>query len=721
VTGGSGNYEYSKDGISYQDSPLFQNLRSGNYLLIVRDKATNGCTATYPVSITETLQVVATVTVTRVPGDCQARDGEITVSNASGGQPAYQYSLDSLINFQTSPVFTGLGNGNYKVYVRDSRGCYGIYSATLASPNAIRVGNAVSIVSPSCGGLRDGRINMNTSGSNVSGGQPGYLYSLNGGDFQTASLFSGLAAGAYQVKVKDQANCELTFNYTLNDPAGLSFDVVQTTSAGCGGEAGAVEVRNISGGQLPYAYSINGVDFQSSTTFANLTAGAYKMYVRDASLQATCISSKDFNVLGSTAVQFTVTPTNIGCEGGNRGQITINNIVGGIPATGPARYKVSINGGQSFRDVTGESLVFDNLRPGNYEVILTYGENLGCSTPTRQVTVTSAGIFFEVKTTAATCGEANGKAEAVAPDASASYSYSLEPNTGFRPSPVFTDLRPGVYTMYIRTGAVETCPNQQTFTVPGPAKLEYKFKKNNSCEGDDCQDTSGGSIVFTDITGGVLPYKVSVDNGANFTFDIYQNNYTVSGLRPGDYQIIVADAAGCKTISVPVRIEESRMRARVRVEPSLLEEPTGSVWVQDIRGGTPVYEVSIDGLNWAPVTSPKLDTVITGIAVGSYKLFIRDANGCMKCFKFNIEESKFTIPNIFTPNGDTYNDTFRIRNLPDGSQLSIVNRWGKVVYQTSSYQNEWDGGTLPDAVYFYTLNVPGKGAFTGWVEIRRSE
>jgi gliding motility-associated-like protein len=722
VTGGSGNYEYSKDGITYQDSPLFSNLRSGNYLLIVRDKGVaNGCTASYPVSISETLQVVATVTATRMPGDCQTRDGEITVSNVSGGQPAYQYSLDSLMNYQTSAVFSGLGNGNYKVYVRDSRGCLGVYSVTLTSPNAIAVGNAISVVSPSCAGMQNGRINMNTSGNNVTGGQPGYLYSLNGGAFQTSPLFSNLAAGAYQVKVKDQAGCELSFGYTLTDPAGLNFEVVQTTSAGCGGEAGAVEVRNVGGGIAPYAYSINGIDFQAGASFANLTAGSYTMYVRDASLQTTCITSKTFNVLGSTKVTFDVSTTDIGCEGGDKGRIIIKNIVGGVPAVGPARYKVSINGGQSFRDVTGDSLVFDNLRAGNYEVILTYGENLGCSSTPRPVTIASAGIFFEVKTTAATCGEANGKAEAVVPNASANYSYSLEPNTGFRPSPIFTDLRPGVYTMYIRTGAVETCPNQMTFRVPGPAKLEYTFKKNNSCEGDKCQDSSGGSIVFSDIKGGVLPYKVSVDNGANFTYDIYQNNFSVTGLKPGDYQIIVADAAGCKTMAVPVKIEESRMRARLRVEPSMPDEPTGKLWVQDIRGGTPLYEVSIDGFTWGPVKSALLDTTITGIGMGKYKLFVRDANGCIKCFDFTIEESKFVIPNIFTPNGDTYNDTFRIRNLPDGSVLSIVNRWGKVVYQTSSYQNDWDGGTLPDGIYYYTLNVPGKGPYTGWVEIRRTE
>ena len=437
------------------------------------------------------------------------------------------------------------------------------------------------------------------------------------------------------------------------------------------------------------------------------------MYARDLLTNAT--SCQPFVVTGTTPVDYAVVPTNVGCEGGGRGKLTIKDIVGGVPATGTARYRASINGGQSYRDVTGDSLVFDNLVAGDYNVILVYGEGLGCTTPARPVSITTGGVYFEVKTTAATCGEPNGKAEAVLINPNPGYAYSLEPNTGFRPSSVFSDLRPGVYTMYIRTGAAETCPNQRTFTVPGPAKLEYKFKKNNSCEGDG----DSGSIVLTDIRGGTIPYKVSVDNGANFSFDVYQDNFTTRGLKPGDYQIILADAAGCKTLAVPVKIEESRTRARLRTEPSLPDEPTGSVWVQDIRGGTPTYEVSVDGINWGDVRSVKLDTTIREIPVGTYNLYIRDANGCIKRFPFVIAESKFTIPNLVTPNGDTYNDPFRIRNLPDGSPVSIVNRWGKVVYQTNSYQNDWDGGTLPDGIYYYHVVVVGRGAFTGWVELRR--
>jgi gliding motility-associated-like protein len=715
VTGGSGTYEYSIDGVKFQDGPLFDKLPSGDYLLTVRDKGvTNGCNASFSVKIAEPIQITAVVTPSKIPTDCKSKDGEITVSSASGGNSTFLYSLDSLVGYQTSPVFTALGNGSYKVFVKDSKGCIASYALSLVAPGAIQVGKAVSVVSLSCNGAKFGIIDLNPTGTNVTGGQAPYLYSLNGGAYVASSLFDSLAAGTYQAKVKDQAGCELGFAYTLTEPAGIAFSINQSVSAGCSGGAGIVKITIADSAK--YEYSLDNIEYQVSTQFDNLGAGNHTMYVRERLPQPSpCVTSKAFVVSGSTAVTFDVSQVDIGCGGVNTGKIMLTNIAGGKPATGVTKYKVSINGGKTYFDVTGNSFEKDGLTPGDYQVILSYGENLGCFSEVRTVKLLSSGVYFSVKTTAATCGENNGAAEVVVLNPSPTYLYSLEPNTGFQAAPMFTDLGPGTYTMYIRTGAVETCPNQMAFTVPGPAKLTYKFKKNDSCEGDD----NSGSIVISGIAGGSVPYKVSVDNGANFTHDIFQTNFSVTGLKPGDYQIVVADKAGCKTLPVPVRINESRMRARTRVEPSLPDEPNGSVLVTDIRGGSPTYEVSIDGLTWGPVRSSKLDTLITGIAVGSYTLFIRDDNGCIKEFPFKIAEALFTIPNIFTPNGDTYNDTFRIRNLPDGSKLTVVNRWGRTVYENSNYQNDWDGGTLPDGIYFYNINVPVKGNFSGWVEVRR--
>jgi gliding motility-associated-like protein len=79
------------------------------------------------------------------------------------------------------------------------------------------------------------------------------------------------------------------------------------------------------------------------------------------------------------------------------------------------------------------------------------------------------------------------------------------------------------------------------------------------------------------------------------------------------------------------------------------------------------------------------------------------------------------IPNIFTPNQDDKNEFFTIRNISlyRNSVLTIVDRWGKKVYQATGYQNDWNGGDASTGIYFYTLYVDGTTQFKGMVSIFR--
>ena len=53
------------------------------------------------------------------------------------------------------------------------------------------------------------------------------------------------------------------------------------------------------------------------------------------------------------------------------------------------------------------------------------------------------------------------------------------------------------------------------------------------------------------------------------------------------------------------------------------------------------------------------------------------------------------IPNVFTPNGDEYNQTFYAEaENPSGItqfKLTIFNRWGRIIYETDDIDGKWDG------------------------------
>lgn len=76
----------------------------------------------------------------------------------------------------------------------------------------------------------------------------------------------------------------------------------------------------------------------------------------------------------------------------------------------------------------------------------------------------------------------------------------------------------------------------------------------------------------------------------------------------------------------------------------------------------------------------------------------------------NISFSDIQLPNVFTPNGDGINDVFKIEYLPGDAcynrfeNIRILNRWGRLLYETTSRNFEWDGGRFPAAVYYYQVN-----------------
>ncbi|GAC1591587.1 MAG: hypothetical protein NVS3B25_11180 [Hymenobacter sp.] len=76
--------------------------------------------------------------------------------------------------------------------------------------------------------------------------------------------------------------------------------------------------------------------------------------------------------------------------------------------------------------------------------------------------------------------------------------------------------------------------------------------------------------------------------------------------------------------------------------------------------------------------------------------------------------------NIITPNHDGQNDVLVIDNIQlyPGNTFAIFNRWGRQVYATANYQNNWGGddSTLP-GTYFYLLKLPNGTSLKNWFEV----
>ncbi len=76
-------------------------------------------------------------------------------------------------------------------------------------------------------------------------------------------------------------------------------------------------------------------------------------------------------------------------------------------------------------------------------------------------------------------------------------------------------------------------------------------------------------------------------------------------------------------------------------------------------------------------------------------------------------------PTAFSPNGDGINDVFYITNLPPGCVFRVWNRWGRLLYDSASYGNDWDGKNAPEGVYVYRLVEPDGRQYVGSVTIIR--
>jgi len=263
--GGSGPFLFSlNDGPNQTDS-IFTNLGVGSYSYTITDNT--GCSISDVFEILSTYSITATSTQTAAINCFGDASAEITITSA-GGQGAYTYSIDGT-NFQTSSVFSNLSAGEYDVISMDENGCIDEVTVEITQPSQLVLNAIPTMIS--CFGENNGSITIS-----VSGGTPAYVNTIN----SASGLFTELSQGTYLTTTTDANGCSQSFSTTITEPTQVNVSGVPTMAI-AGSSNGSITLTG-SGGLTPYTYSINGTNYYSGSFFANLAAGTYTCYIKDA-------------------------------------------------------------------------------------------------------------------------------------------------------------------------------------------------------------------------------------------------------------------------------------------------------------------------------------------------------------------------------------------------------------------------------------------------------
>lgn len=184
-------------------------------------------------------------------------------------------------------------------------------------------------------------------------------------------------------------------------------------------------------------------------------------------------------------------------------------------------------------------------------------------------------------------------------------------------------------------------------------------------------------------------YQVSL-NGAVSRSLTHLPDYSINGLTPPSTTGLQGRLAGAAVIlnydQAPVPAAEYRIYRST---------PTG----RELVGSTTSLSFTVDDFE---LTDSEVCFVVSYIDdCGFESRFTEEV-----CFEFS---PVLRLPNAFSPNGDTHNDTFGVpTGVYPNFQMLIFNRWGRLVYSSNDPTSYWDGSlngqAAPSGSYVYRIN-----------------
>jgi hypothetical protein len=352
ASGGTGAYEYSRDGITWQPSSTIAGLNAITHTLRVRDQ--NLCTNQISVTITQPLVLVAAVG--SIQGATCGQSNGSASSSASGGTGTYTFAWRNSLNqlISTSAALTNVPGGVYRVTITDQNGCIDFEDAAIPSPDGPQA--TISSTTPTrCSDSSDGRATIT-----VSQGQAPYTIVWNNGEtgLNPVALLPG--TGVNIVTITDATGCIASQVVNVPSPLALGATPPVIQQATCpAGANGSIQTTG-TGGTAPYSYAWN--TGATTNVLNNIAAGTYSLTIRDAN---NCTTTESITLTDKPAISIqTVSEVAPTCAGRSDGSISVSATGG----TGTFSYVWNTG-------ATGNTLT--SIGAGTYTVTAT--DALGCT------------------------------------------------------------------------------------------------------------------------------------------------------------------------------------------------------------------------------------------------------------------------------------------------------------------------------------------------------
>ncbi|WP_446681779.1 T9SS type B sorting domain-containing protein [Chryseobacterium taichungense] len=278
---------------------------------------------------------------------------------------------------------------------------------------------------------------------------------------------------------------------------------------------------------------------------------------------------------------------------------------------------------------------------------------------------------------------------------------------------------PGIYTFSYtdNLGNPITNPSNYTMNV-GSTVIHVKVSTT-----DGCFTVVRLSLTINPKPNLNLPEKIDFCKGKNTTLDagsVYSSylwstgaiTQTITVSTPGNYSVTVTNSFGCQNTD--------HVEVSYTVLPEITAVNINNNSATIILSATGNFEYSLDNITWQD------SNIFTNLNIGEYIVYVRTKEGCIIGQKpFSI----FNIPNAFTPNGDGYNDKWKIAGLENypGTEVNVYDRRGIPVFKEVITKKplEWDGklngSQVPTGNYWYTIKVSDGRVYTGWLMIKNRE